>query len=929
MLHNKIVSLFILVIMLSSFMPVKAETSINISPIVQIISYYDIYGKYPMMMWWWSASIITKDWVIISNDHVVDDWKWALASAFSICVTKKISEKPVCDYTASLITRDDKLDISILRIDPTDIYGNKVDYSKFKTIDIDYDYEPKNQDETIAIGYPWIWADTISETKWIVSWISEYNWYNYIKTDTLIAWGNSGWAFIRNGKLIWIPTFWIGWGDSMWYALSIKEAKDFIESNKTKDSKKNPITNLIDFNSYRKTIENINNSLTIKDDVFDIKLLPDYQVSNYIKNTTLNIELKKQKDTWVQYFKMYIEKWPKLNNDKKKFYYFEKEGFYSKEWQKLLKKTISWIEFYYPVEKTDLSAWDSNWWNSYIAVVWDYIINIYLEAPTYDEKRNKEVKKEVDNVLASIKINKDNFSKIKTSFSTNEPKIEIKDFKTTLSDTWRYKFFLWDNLYEYADIYLNDLAEYNWKWKTAKEIYDVQLKDIDKSQKSMIKFKWFDWFIYCGWNNSNYYSNYYNYYDNYYNQVDENWNSIDIESCNINVYFPLNKELNRQNYLSVSMRTLKNNKIKNLDTVIKFITENIDLFWKTNEVSIPNVFNSVSELKFSDIKKQSVAYKNFLTLLVRYKMIENKEKFEWNTPITWGEFLDMYVKWIFNYNTDTDKCNKTDYICKFSNYKIKIDWKDVSLDSVFKDIWVTNYNSYVDKDKISKMDYINNDVINTFIKYYGSEMYWARRSNFDNILIYKLSWVNEFWDYTPENISYFEKNINEENYVISKKKIESFINSIYWNKKMLISSFFNNYDSNMYTQKSLVYFPEKNKLILVNKLDNEKISFSSKESKKAKEFRDLYNIYNCSEKKSYVDFINCNKEYKNKYAELKNKYSEINEDDWYYFYPLSKAEAIQTIFLQVDFWLFDTDLAKKKDTQIEENSTEQYNDETE
>jgi hypothetical protein len=38
-------------------------------------------------------------------------------------------------------------------------------------------------------------------------------------------------------------------------------------------------------------------------------------------------------------------------------------------------------------------------------------------------------------VLASIKINKDNFSKIVTNFSTNEPKIDIKDYNTTLSDT--------------------------------------------------------------------------------------------------------------------------------------------------------------------------------------------------------------------------------------------------------------------------------------------------------------------------------------------------------------------------------------------------------------------------------------------------------------------------------------------------------------
>jgi hypothetical protein len=51
MLKNKIVSLFILIIMLSSFLPTKAaETNINISPVVQVISYYDIYGKYPMMM---------------------------------------------------------------------------------------------------------------------------------------------------------------------------------------------------------------------------------------------------------------------------------------------------------------------------------------------------------------------------------------------------------------------------------------------------------------------------------------------------------------------------------------------------------------------------------------------------------------------------------------------------------------------------------------------------------------------------------------------------------------------------------------------------------------------------------------------------------------------------------------------------------------
>lgn len=921
MIKNRIISLFIMIIMFTSFIPAKAaETNLNISPIVQIISYYDIYGKYPMIMWWGSASIITKDGVIISNDHVVDDGKWALASAFSICITKKLSEKPTCDYTASLIIRDDKLDLSILRIDPIDIYGNKVDYTKFKTIDIDYDYEPKNQDETIAIGYPWIWADTISETKWIVSWVSEYNGYKYIKTDTLIAWGNSGWAFIRNWKLIWVPTFgiWGSWENTMGYALSIKEAKSFIEDNKIKNSTKNPITKLIDFNSYRKTIENINSSLILKDDIFDIKLLPDYQVSNYIKNTTLNIELKKQKDTGVTYLWIYIEKWPKLDTDKKKFYYFEKEWFYSKNWQKLLKKTISWIEFYYPVDKTDLSAWDSNWWNNYKAVIWNYIVSVNLRAPTYDEKRNKEVKKEIDNVLASIKINKDNLPKINTSFSTNEPKIDITDFTSTFSDTWRYRFYLWDNLYESTDIYLNELIEYNWKWKSAKEIYDVQLKDVDKSQKSMINFKWLYWFINCSWNWSiESYYNYYNYYD-YYNPVDENWNTIELESCDINIFFPLNKELNRQNYISISMKSLKNNKTKNLDNVIKFITENIDIYNNSDEVNIPNILKSVSDLKFSDIKKQSTAYKNFLSLLVRYNMIENKNKFEGNSPITWWEFLDMYMRWVFNYNTDSKTCNKTDYNCKFSNYKVTINWKEVSLDSIFKDIWINSYSDYIDANKVEKFTYIQDDTINKVIDFFYSN----DKTNFDNILTYKLAWVNEIWEFTPENLTNFWINQNEENYATAKKKLENFINSIYWNKKILISDFYKNYNSSMFTQKSLVYFPWKNKLILVNKLDNEKVSFSSLESKKEKEFSDLYKTYKCSEKFSYIDFVNCNKEYEVKYGELKTKYNEIDENDWYYFYPLSKATAIKHIFNQVDFGLFDEDLAKKKDTEVENNNTD-------
>jgi len=50
-----------------------AENFINISPVVQIVSYSDLYGKIPQMTSWGSATIINKNGVIISNDHVVDN----------------------------------------------------------------------------------------------------------------------------------------------------------------------------------------------------------------------------------------------------------------------------------------------------------------------------------------------------------------------------------------------------------------------------------------------------------------------------------------------------------------------------------------------------------------------------------------------------------------------------------------------------------------------------------------------------------------------------------------------------------------------------------------------------------------------------------------------------------------------------------------
>lgn len=109
-----------------------------------------------------------------------------------------------------MIARDPQKDVAILQIDATDIFGRPVNFSLFPTLPLDYSYNPQVGDLVVARGYPWVGANTITETQGIISGTYLYNDNTYIKTDTLIAGGNSGGPLIRDGKIIGVNTFLIG-----------------------------------------------------------------------------------------------------------------------------------------------------------------------------------------------------------------------------------------------------------------------------------------------------------------------------------------------------------------------------------------------------------------------------------------------------------------------------------------------------------------------------------------------------------------------------------------------------------------------------------------------------------------------------------------------------------------------------------------------
>lgn len=125
-----------------------------------------------------------------------------MSDDFAICMTDDPMLPPRCHYTASVINRDADADIAVLQLDSFDIFGKKVDFDALSTLTMDMEYIPHSGDMAVARGYPWVGANTITETQGIVSGTALYNGNTYIKTDTLIAGGNSGGPLIHDGKIV-------------------------------------------------------------------------------------------------------------------------------------------------------------------------------------------------------------------------------------------------------------------------------------------------------------------------------------------------------------------------------------------------------------------------------------------------------------------------------------------------------------------------------------------------------------------------------------------------------------------------------------------------------------------------------------------------------------------------------------------------------
>ncbi|MBU0637019.1 MAG: serine protease [Patescibacteria group bacterium] len=896
--------IFIFIFGLFSCLPVKSqEQTINISPVVQLISYRSIFGKYIEMLGWGSASIINKEGVIISNNHVVDDGKGKLATAFSICLTKEKGKRPVCDYTATLINRDDKLDVALLKIDPIDINGQKVDYSQFLTIEPDFNYVPKTQDEAVLIGYPWIGADTISETKGIISGVMEYNDYQYIKTDALIAGGNSGGAMINSaGKLIGIPTFSIsGWEGGMAYGLYIKEAQKFIEENINKQVENKPI--IFDFPNYQKSIDQINKNQIVADDLFNSNFDLKYEIKNYIPNRYLQLSTKKMQDIAINNLTIELLPLPTITNNKHFLYYVNNNGgyYYDEQYQKLVEKKIGGLTFYTPINKNDVSQGNTNWSNFYFTQLapssW-LIIN--LEAPTWDEKNNEKIKKEIEDVFAKISFKQEKKDILAKNFNFDLPALNLKiqEYSMIANDrAGSYQQFF-GNLYESFSFNLQQKDLYSGKGKTAQEIYKIETQDINPEYKSFITLKGHQGYIVCdNLNNAstNYYPsyNFYGFYS-YSTYSDENGLVLpEMKNCYLKIIDGIIDQNQEEYFLNINLKASKNNISRHLTELNNFLTNKIKLApIFQGETKLVNIYKDLVFLQYDDLEDQNQGYKENLRLLIKYNLLTNEKKFVGDKPMRWQEILPIYLKATYNIDCAeivAKKCKKTDATCLLKNCQSVLTGKTIN--------W---YDLFVNKMKIKLTSYVPVNKFDTFKK----------------VAYYQLADI-DLKDWSDKTLVQFESTLNEEKNIDNQNKIKIFDNAIYGKRKITLSDI-GTYSSYFYFDKKPIFSPKKG-IIWQESFDDQQQDFNQD-----KLFLDQEQINIQKHKQNNEDAFNkCFQKKNNALSCLINfvkesiKINQEEKDIENSYLILTKADFYIRLLENIDLGLFDSELVKKKEVVIE------------
>lgn len=267
-----------------------AEADEILSETVKIISFNLTNNNHVLEKTLGSATIISADGLLLTNNHVVTDENDEPYEAFAICVVTDEKERPECVFTASIIAKDKGLDTALMQIHKNDIYGNSIPTLPFLT------YEnvelPSVEEKISLIGFPGVGGETITLTEGQISGYDEKEGIKQIKTDAVISTGNSGGtAKDSSGNFIGIPTYLRSYFGTIGYIVPLAEALPWLLENISKDPKANEFAKKL-LEDHLQKVHHIHQEDSYTSDVYpfySVDIKKPWKLS-FVNNAELEIE---------------------------------------------------------------------------------------------------------------------------------------------------------------------------------------------------------------------------------------------------------------------------------------------------------------------------------------------------------------------------------------------------------------------------------------------------------------------------------------------------------------------------------------------------------------------------------------------------------------------------------------------------------------
>jgi hypothetical protein len=650
------------------------------SPVVQVISYKEPLGMYFSLQGWGSGSIIDSSGHILTNNHVVDDGFGGISDDFSICLTEDSSLPPKCHYTASVVARDAEKDIALLQIDRVDIFGNAVNYSSFATLPIDYSYSPNTGDTVIARGYPWVGANTITETQGIVSGTYMYNNNTYIKTDTLIAGGNSGGPLIRDGKMIGVNTFLIGGSadPALGYSLSIREAQDFIQTGVAQTTKLQ--TNSTKFAPFLQSINSFVQRKQVTDSLVTFNFPEKYTITTYIPGSYIDGQIAEESTTDVYGFSFLHFTIPKLTTPEEIRYFLASQSFFPfSQDVKFRTVTIGWQSFYEVDMLGNTGGDKAKTQYVYFKIVnGTHLLLLQLSTPLSNETTYDLIQENIDRFLAGVLFPTQFTFTPSGSIEVADAHVIVRptseslvDFRSnffpyngvisqlmvTYDDLFSVRTYLW-NLWSYAQVSIVPNSFYT-ENTSATELLQ-KLKEVpyfsDNTESNLVTYKWHEGFIVCesgtGWL-----------------IADEKNRTHATVFCEV-IFFV---GWDDSHFLSLMFLTEKRKKAE----IYTLMQEYLDTYISVSGTGTTNFGTLPQKLTYTDVQDQSQEFQDDLKNLIKYGILSPRPLFDGEHPFTWDEYVRLHIWAIYHKRlTDTiipgdPKSPTFESIIK----KMPIDWR--------------------------------------------------------------------------------------------------------------------------------------------------------------------------------------------------------------------------------------------------------------